>query len=325
MRWHRTRLLLPAAALLAVGGLLGWLAASGRLSEAQAQNKPASAAQPDKTDTAPATGSAAEAGVKAITAEYAKAFNAADAKTAAALWTEAGEYVAADGEVQTGRAAIEKSLAEFFKTNPKATAEVRVESVRAIGRGTASVEGVVLLKVPTEEQVVESRYTALHVLEDGKWHAASVREWVPDPATELTTKSLEWMIGDWTAKGDAGEVKIGYAWDESKTFIIGKYAIMKDGKAVSSGTQMFGRNPSGGLRTWTFDSSGTTCDGVWVKDGSRWLNEASGVLSDGTEVTSLNVIVPLGSDAFTWQTTDRAIGDTPLPALPPVKVTRVKK
>lgn len=321
----RTRLLLPAAALLAVGGLFGWLVASGRLSEAQAQDKPAPAVQADKKDTTPATGNAAEAGIKAITAEYAKAFNATDAKAAAALWTEAGEYVAADGEVQTGRAAIEKSLAEFFKANPKATAEVRVENVRSIGRGTASVEGVMLLKVPTEEHPIESRYTALHVLEDGKWHAASVREWVPDPATELTTKSLEWMIGDWTAKGDAGEVKISYAWDEAKTFIVGKYAITKDGKAVSSGTQMFGRNPGGGLRTWTFDSSGTTCDGVWVKDGSRWLNEATGVLRDGTEVASLNVIVPLGPDAFTWQTTDRAVGDTPLPALPPVKVTRVKK
>ena len=40
----RTQALLPAAALLAVGALLGWLAASGRLSQTLAQgNKPAEA------------------------------------------------------------------------------------------------------------------------------------------------------------------------------------------------------------------------------------------------------------------------------------------
>ena len=47
----------------------------------------------------------AEAGIKAAAAEYAKAFNASDAKTAAALWTAEGEYVGADGAAQRGAAA----------------------------------------------------------------------------------------------------------------------------------------------------------------------------------------------------------------------------
>jgi uncharacterized protein (TIGR02246 family) len=267
----------------------------------------------------------AEAGIKKITAEYEKAFNAADAKAAAALWTEEGQYVGADGEVQKGRAAIQKSLAEFFKSNPKATAEVQIESVQAIGRGTATVEGVVHLKMPGEDAGIESRYTALHVLEDGVWRAASVQEWVPDPATNVSPKSMEWMIGDWIAKGDGGEVKITFAWDENKAFINGKYTITKDNKPVSSGSQMIGQNPGGGLRSWTFDSSGITNLGLWVKDGTRWISEVTALLPDGTEITSLNIVVPLGPNAFTWQTTDRAANGVPLPALPPVKVIRVKK
>src|SRR5262249_42648765 len=135
----------------------------------------------------PAKADSAEAGIQAITAEYTKAFNAADAKAAAALWTEEGEYVGADGNVERGRVAIEKSLAEFFKAHPKAAAEIEVESVQVLGRGTASVKGTVRLKVPGDDAVTESHYTALHVLEDGKWHAASVREWVSDPATDVTT------------------------------------------------------------------------------------------------------------------------------------------
>lgn len=283
--------------------------------------------QPEKTAAQPPAGKAVgvEASIKAITAEYEKAFNTADARAAAALWTEAGEYVGADGEVVAGRVAIEKSLAAHFQAHPKAIAEVRVGSVRVLGRGTATAEGVVRVKVPGDNLVIESRYTALHVLEDGKWHAASVREWVPDPATDVTPNNLEWLIGEWVARGDGGELRITYAWDENKVFLTAKYALAKDGKTVSSGTQVLGRNPAGGVRSWSFDSSGTTSDGVWVRDGSRWLNEVVGVLPDGTKVTSLNVVVPLGPDAFTWQTTDRATDSAPLPALPPVKVTRVKK
>ena len=148
---------------------------------------------------------------------------------------------------------------------------------------------------------------------------------MPDPATDITPKQLDWMVGEWTAKGEGGEVKISFTWDENKVFINGKYAITKDGKPVSSGTQVFRKNPGGGIAVWTFDSSGTTGHGVWVRDENRWLSEAVGVLPDGTEVTSLNVIIPLGPDAFTWQTTDRAADGVPLPSLPPVKVTRVKK
>jgi uncharacterized protein (TIGR02246 family) len=292
---------------------------------AEAQTKNGSPPESNAIQKSSGKADGAEEGIKKITAEYEKAFNAADAKAAAALWTENGEYMGDDGEVQAGREAIEKSLAKFFKENPKATVEVQIEKVRVIGRGTAHVDGLVRLKLPGDEMPEESQYTALHVLEDGAWRAASVREWVPDPATNVTLKSMEWLIGDWAAKGDAGEVKITYTWDENKTFINGKYTITKDGKTVSSGMQILGRNPEGGLRSWAFDSSGITNEGLWAKDGTRWVSEVTAVLPNASEMTSLNIIVTLGPDAFTWQTTDRAVNGVPLPALPPIKVTRVKK
>jgi uncharacterized protein (TIGR02246 family) len=273
----------------------------------------------------PKVGDGAETGIKASTAEYQKAFNAADAKTAAALWTAEGEYIDADGTVTTGREAIEKSLAEFFKAHPKATADIQVEKIRVLGRGTASAEGVVRLKTPGEDVVIESHYTALHVLEDGKWHAASVREWVPDPATAVKLGNLDWIIGEWSAKGDAGEVKLTYKWDENKVFISGYYELLKDGKRVSYGTQIIGRNPTGGLRSWSFDSNGTTTESIWVRDDTRWISETTGMLPDGSEMSSLNIFIRVSDDAFTWQTTDRAVNGVPLPALPPIKVTRVKK
>ena len=129
----------------------------------------------------------------------------------------------------------------------------------------------------------------LHVNEDGVWRAASVREWVPDPATAVTPKNIEWLVGEWTAKGEGGELKITYAWDENKAFINSKYSLTKDGKTLASGTQVIARNPAGGLRSWLFDSSGTFGEATWVRDDKRWVNEATGVLPDGTEITSAAV------------------------------------
>jgi uncharacterized protein (TIGR02246 family) len=310
------RSILWTATVLAVGAILGWLAAQSSGPAALAQQKPPEAAVKAES---------AEAGIKAITAEYAKAYNAADAKAAAALWTTNGEYIGADDVVFSGREEIEKGLAAHFKTQPKGTVDIRVVSVKVMGRGLATVEGVVSLKMPGEETVNESRYSALHVLEDGKWQAASVREWVTDPSTDVTPQNLEWLIGEWKSKGDGGELTIVYAWDEDKVFITGKYSLTKDGKAISKGTQVIGRNPTGGLRSWMFDSTGTTSESVWVRDDKRWINDTTGVLPDGTAVTSVNVMIPLGPDAFTWQTTDREVDGVSVSPLPPIKVTRVKK
>ena len=38
----------------------------------------------------------------------------------------------------------------------------------------------------------------------------------------------------------------------------------------------------------------------------------------------LNILIPLGKDAFTWQSLDRTAAGSALPDQPPVKVTRVK-
>jgi hypothetical protein len=137
-------------------------------------------------------------------------------------------------------------------------------------------------------------------------------------------KDVDWLVGEWTASGPGGELKVSYAWDENKAFLNGTYSLTRDGKGLMSGRHIVGVNPAGGLRSWQFDSSGSIGDSLWTRDGTRWLIEASGTLPDGSELTAVNVLIPLGPDTFTWQSTSRAVGETPLPDQPPVKVTRVK-
>jgi uncharacterized protein (TIGR02246 family) len=273
----------------------------------------------ESTQDAPAI-----AAIRKTAGEFAEAFNKGDAKALAAFWTKEGEYIGPDGETLRGRDAIEKEYVEFFKNHPKAKIAVHVESVRLLGRHTALEEGMLKLLQPGEKEPGTSRYSVLHIREDDGWRMASVREWVPDPASLVTVKDLEWLIGEWVARSGETEVRTVYEWDTDKAILRCRYTLKKDGKVTSSGTQFIAKKPAGGLRSWLVDSSGAVGDSLWSRDEDRWVVEASGTLPDGSEVTAVNILIPVGKDAFTWQSTERTAAGSPLPDVPPVKVTRVK-
>lgn len=267
---------------------------------------------------------AAMAAVRKTADAFAAAFNKGDAKAMAAFWTKDGEYVGPDGETVRGRAAIEKDYAEFFKKNPKATIEVHIDSVRILGRHTALEEGTLRLRLAGEKEPGESRYSVLHVRDEDGWHMASVKEWIPDPAELVSLKDVEWMLGEWVAKNDKTEARVRYTWDEDKAFLRGRFTLKRDGKVISSGTHLIGKNPAGGLRAWVFERNGSFGESVWTRDENRWVIEASATLPDSSEATAVNVLIPLDKNSFTWQTVERTVAGSELAGTPPVKVTRVK-
>jgi uncharacterized protein (TIGR02246 family) len=256
--------------------------------------------------------------------KFVRAFNKGDAKAMAALWAPEGEYVGPDGDTVKGRDAIQKDYAEFFEKNRKARIELFPETVRRFGPHTALAEGSLKLYLPGEKEPGESRYSVLYVRGDDGWEMATVREWVPDPATLVSLKDVEWLIGDWAAKGEGGEVSVHYGWDEAHTYMRGQYTIKRDGKAASSGMQVLARDPAGGLRSWVFDSSGEFGESSWAREGNRWVLTATGTLPDGSATTATNILIPLGRDVFTWQSVERTAGGVDVPDLAPVKVRRVK-
>jgi uncharacterized protein (TIGR02246 family) len=254
---------------------------------------------------------------------FGDAFNKGDAKAVAAFWTKDGEYVAPDGTTLRGREAIEKDYAEFFKEYPKATLEVRIDSIRLLSRYTALEEGTLKVDLPGGGDPGTSRYSVLHVRDDDGWRMASVREWVPDPSELITLKDIEWLLGDWEAKSEAAVARVTYAWDEDKAFYRGRYTLKEGDKVISAGTQIIGKDPAGGLRSWQFDSNGSFGESTWDRDGKGWVISAAGTLPDGNEVSATNLLIPLGKDGFTWQSIDRAVAGSPLPDVAPVKVTRM--
>jgi uncharacterized protein (TIGR02246 family) len=272
-------------------------------------------------DAKDATRADDEAAVRKATADFIKAVEKGDAKAVAAAWTENGEYIDDDGTTLRGRAAIETAYAAAFakKKNPKL--EITIESVRFPSKDTAIEEGYAKTYKGEGDQPTTSRYSVLHVREGGRWLMALLREW-PDEGVSL--RDLDWLIGTWEAKTEDAAVRTIYAWDAKKNAIRCQITINGKGRNDSA-TQILLKDPRGGkLRSWLFDDDGGFGDGVWTRDGKRWVIAATGVQADGGELTATNILTPVDKDTFIWQSTERTLDGEELPNIPPVKVTRVK-
>lgn len=255
------------------------------------------------------------------TDSFVAAFEKGDAKAMAAHLTENGEYTAEDGTVIRGRAAIEKEYAGLFaKRKGAAKAEIEVDTIRFPSRDTAIGEGHFKVRIGTAAAVT-SKYTVLHVRENGKWLMAVVREW---RGGEASIRDLDWLIGTWTAKRDDTEIVTKYEWWGDKTFIRMEITI-KDKTETREGFQMIGADASTGqLRSWTFDPDGSFGEATWTLDGKKWVVDSAGVLTSGEVLTATNIFVPLDDNTFTFQSVQRTMGDVAAPDIGPVRVTRVK-
>lgn len=250
-----------------------------------------------------------------------KAFSKGDAKAVAAHWTTEGEYVSEDGTKFQGRATLEQAYENFFTKSHENMMEVEVESVRFPSRETAVVEGHFKLHTGKKRALVVSKCSFLYTREDGKWLIAIAREW---PSDGLEVRNLEWLIGTWEAKRDGTIVTTTYEWNTNKTFIRSHFSITEDGQTVT-GIQIIGRMPStGGLHIWTFEDKGGIGDADITRDEKKWYFAARGSTADGQVITATNIMTPVDTDSFLWQTVERMVDGAVLPDMAPVKATRVK-
>lgn len=107
--------------------------------------------------------SADEDAIRQVDDRFTKAWEAGDAKVAAAQFTEHAEYVDESGTVFEGREAIENCLSEFFATNPDCKLEMTIDSVRIINPGVAVVDGRSLVTVSDAMAPVQCHCTSIYV------------------------------------------------------------------------------------------------------------------------------------------------------------------
>jgi uncharacterized protein (TIGR02246 family) len=282
---------------------------------AQATAKgPAASAEASEKDSA--KNSADEEAIRETGATFAKAYDEADAKAAAAHFTTDAEYVDEQGNIFQGRQAIQELLTAFFTANPGSRLDVTIDTIRFVSPGVAVEDGTLTVTRAAGSPSDHSRYTAMHVKSNGKWLTASSREHAPKDRREHASQlqQLDWLLGEWVDEGDDSIVDFSCKAVDNGNFLHREFTVRIAGQAAMSGSQRIGWDPvSGKLRTWVFDSEGGYGDGTWHRNGDSWVLKSTGVTADGQPASSTSLFTMVSGHAMTWQAIDREIGGVSLP------------
>jgi uncharacterized protein (TIGR02246 family) len=258
-----------------------------------------------------------EKAIRATADDFSNAFNRADAKALAALWTENGSLADDGGQIFRGRKAIEDQYAAFFKEHPGLRMEIAVKSIEFPAADVAVEDGVAQAVDKNGDSPAASRYTAVHVLRDGKWLMASVRESNIDAPSNLgRLQQLQWLVGNWETKSEGATIHTKIRWIANRSFLQRTFSVQRDGLTTSSGVQIVGWEPQAGrVQSWSFDSSGGHGTGVWTPTPQGWRIQTNGVLVDGTPTSSQDFLirVPNEDNVVGWRSISRKAGPLDLP------------
>jgi uncharacterized protein (TIGR02246 family) len=269
-----------------------------------------------------------EAALHKIAEAFVAAFNKGDARAVAGFWTPDGDLVDQTGRHIKGREAIEKLFQGFFAENKGAKLRINIASVRFLSPALAIEDGTTDV-IPADGGVPErARYTIVHVKNGSQWRLASVRESAYTPPTHSEhLRELEWLIGGWADEEEKGEAaETLFSWTANGNFILSSFSTSVKGLPVASGTQWIGWDPKAKhIRSWTFDSSGGFGEGVWTRDGDRWLIKTTFTQRDGKSVMATNVVTRLDANTVSWQSTNRTVDGKAAPDTRAIKMKRMKE
>jgi uncharacterized protein (TIGR02246 family) len=268
-----------------------------------------------------------EAAIRATAEAYTKAFDAADVKALAALWTADAQYVNELGNEFHGRDAIVRELSSTFSEHPGTKIEVTVSSLRHLAPDVALETGTSRARPSGGNPTPGVKYTAVHVKRDGKWLILNVTESRHMPATnEPYLKDLAWLEGEWKAEAGGKTTTFQCEWMPNKSFLRRSFTVKEKDQTISSGTQIIGWDPQlVTIVSWTFNSDGSVGRDLWSQAGKRWSIEATSTLPDGSSSMATNILTKLDDNTFTWQSVERSLNRDPLPDTAIVRVKRVAR
>jgi uncharacterized protein (TIGR02246 family) len=288
---------------------------------------PAAATESKPDEAKPAAPKEGEVAIRATAAAFVKFFNAGDAKGVASLWTPNGTVADQDGTTYRGRAAIEEQYASLFKAHPTARMHVAISSIEFPTPTTAIEDGVAQVITRDTAPPAASRYTVLHVLENGKWLMASVRESEMPVASNFShLQELGWLVGNWENKSEGATAHCQIRWIANKSFLQRDFSVHRDGAIVSSGTQIVGWDPRlDQIVSWSFDSSGGHGMSRWTATPEGWRIASAGVTADGMSTSAVDRLIhlPDNDNVFGWRSADRKLGANKLPDVGEVVFDRV--
>jgi uncharacterized protein (TIGR02246 family) len=286
-----------------------------------ATTQPASSKQPSLS----APHAADDQAIRQTAAAVSKAYNAGDAKAIAAMFTQDAVIVDEDENNSQGRDAIEGIFADIFKEHPKAHMDISIESILFPSPLMAIEEGRSTVLLEADEPPQTSRYTVIHVKQDGKWLMASARDLTdPESAASRELEQLAWLIGKWVDESPEGLVKANYDWTDNHMFIVSDFVVHIGGRPAVSGTQRIGWDPlAKQLHSWIFDSQGGFAEGLWTRQDNQWIVKLSGVSRDGRVGSATQTITRLAGHKYLFESRDRLVGQEVIEDTPAVTVVRL--
>jgi hypothetical protein len=204
---------------------------------------------------------------------------------------------------------------------------ININDLRFITPDVAIEDGITEVIPPDGGPPSRARYTIVHVKKDGQWHLSSVRDAPYAPPTNYEhLRQLEWAIGNWAAEQGKGEVaRLSFTWGENQNFILSSFTTTFKNISIGAATQWIGWDPAAKhIRSWTFESGGGFGEGVWTRDGNKWIIKSSATLKDGKKMTATNVVTHVDADTMTWYAKDRTLDGKALPDMPEIKLKRVQ-
>jgi uncharacterized protein (TIGR02246 family) len=270
---------------------------------AAAASVQAASPDPSRTDD--------ENAIRLLGKAFIKASNSHDAKALAALFVPAGEIVNDEGHAIQGREEIERTYTAIFQAYPKLQISGSTQSLRFVSPSVALEDGTSIIKHKSGEGAEHDRYTVVYVKEDGRWLLASARDLPGEEASASEElEPLQWLIGQWVDESPNAMVVTSYRWDDARRSILSEFKIQIGGRPAMAGTQRISWDPSTKkLHSWVFDSEGGFAEGVWTRDGNRWIVKTTGSRRDGSVASATNIITHVAKGRMTWQSRDRVVGN----------------
>jgi uncharacterized protein (TIGR02246 family) len=265
------------------------------------------------TSTAPS-----EVEIRNLLKAMTNAYNQADVKGLAAVFTDDAVLFNPDGEEVRGRDAIGQHYGEAFDIGPTCKIVEEVEEVHFVFPDVASVIGHFHLDDEKGTALFSGRYSLIAVRKQNQWKLAELRD-LANASRDTADKGgplreLEWLVGDWIDEGEDGKGASTVRWAEGQKFLVRKYSIQVAGEPGRSGTQWIGWDPQAKqIRSWVFDSEGDFGHGEWTRSDKAWIIKASGVTGDGLTTSSTEVIERINKDSLKLRSTDRVVGTEQLP------------
>jgi uncharacterized protein (TIGR02246 family) len=261
----------------------------------------------------------AEKTARAQSDAYVAAFNKGDVQTLASMYSDDAQYTTDDGTVIAGKEAILKGLKDFFTKNKGAKLEVKIDSARLLTPDVMVEKGLATVGDET------TRYLCNYVKKGDAWLISELTETVLPPiaAAEAALDELSWLVGKWKDNGSGPKVEASIDWTKNQHFLRRSLKVTREEQDPLEATEVIGYDAAAGqIRSWVFDSEGGFGEGVWKREGNKWLITFRGNAPDGTTSSAQHIVTYLDDKKFTWESINRQSGGEVLPNIDKIEVVR---